>query len=250
MGKFNVEERLSVIVRLMLAMGIWPKENLSTMYIICGCATVFFLAAILLTTLIPALKFVDVQSSSFALSYSMSTVQAIVKCFVLFTKRKHFFDLLRTLHKPILSLHEDHLYIFLMKKMKMCRTFQYVYLCSCAGTGIMIIIGPLFNAKSEMPLPIPFPVDMKEQSLLVYILVWLFQSYVTMLLCMCLGCIDGLIFFFNSIASAQLRILREKITETTSSQSFESERTEGQNANYEINKLLKYCVIQHLAIER
>lgn len=180
----------------------------------------------------------------------MAAFQGIMKYFFLFLKRNIFSDLVRMLNEPILSLHDDRLYIFLREKMKIYSLFQNMYLYATIGTGMLIITCPLLNAKSARPVPIPLPIDMQKHSILVYVLVWMYETCSIMLICISHVCLDGLMFFFNNVASAELKILREKIMETTNFRVFDSASMQVRNSDDQINNLLKHCVIQHIAIER
>ncbi|KAF2899188.1 hypothetical protein ILUMI_06991 [Ignelater luminosus] len=153
------------------------------------------------------------------------------------------------LDKPIFSLHDDHLDIFLIEKMKTYRFFQYVFLYSAMGCAATMAACPVLSTTAVRPLPEPFPMDMEKHSFLIYIVVFLYQSYAVMLIGISLGCFDGLVLFFNSIASAQLRILREKIMEATNFESLDLENVQIQDLDTIVNNSLKDCVIQHVAIE-
>lgn len=250
MGKFKFEENINNLIRLMMVMGTWPIENPSVLYIIRGFTTTFLIASFTVTTTVQALKFVDIESTSFELCCVMASFNTAIKHFFLFTKRQHFFNLMKMLDKPSLSEHDDHLDVFLIKKIKMCRLFMHVLLYSAIGCGTLIIIIPILKMNSEKSVPIPFFMDMDQQSFLVYVSVWLFEGFAVMLTTMSIGCFDGVLFFFIAIAAAELRILREKVVEATNLQTLNSENMQTQNFDNAVNNLLKDCVKQHIAIER
>ncbi|KAF2881802.1 hypothetical protein ILUMI_24358 [Ignelater luminosus] len=250
MGKFKAEENLDGVIRLMMLMGTWPMDSSSILYTIRGYTTIFLIASFTVTTIAQALEFVDTEETSFALCCVMASFHTVIKYFFLYTKKAHVLNLIKILNKPILSIHDDHLDIFLIKKLKMCRFFQHLFLYSAVGTGVLIVIIPLLNMRPEKSLPVPFPMNMEQQSSLVHISVWLFQGVAVILTTTSIGCFDGLLFFFIAVAAAELRILREKIAKTINLQSLDSQNMQIQDFDNRINNLLKDCVKQHIAIER
>lgn len=63
---------------------------------------------------------------------------------------------------------------------------------------------------------------------------------------------DGLILFFLAIASTELKILREKMVEAADGFSLVdcSDVQVQQESDKTVNRLLKKCIIQQIAIER
>lgn len=251
MPRFDVEENLNIIISLLMLVGTWPKNSPSTLYRIRGFTTVFIIVAGILLTSGTVLKFADIQTVCFAICCLLVLINIIVKYFFIFIKRKHLFNLMKMLNAPVLSLHEDHLYKFLEKKAEMVRFFQNGFLVCGIGTGMLILLGPIFNTTSMRPIPMPFFVNVEEKGFLVYGLAWLYEISLVLLACVSICSFDGLIFFFIGIAGAELKILREKIIEAAKVVSLDSRNIQDEyQSDKKINRLLKKCVIQHIAIER
>ncbi|KAF2881291.1 hypothetical protein ILUMI_24891 [Ignelater luminosus] len=250
MAKLNVKENLKNVIGLMMVLGIWPRESPSTLYIIRGSTLIFLVVLFTATIIAQALKFVDVESTSFGLCVVMAALHCIVKSVVLYTKRKHIFNLMRMLDEPTLSVHDDHLFIYLTDKLKMCTLWRYVYFYCTVTTGVLINTLKMLNMKSPRSLPVPFPIDMEKQPFLVFVSVWLFEAITMILGCASIACFDALLFSFIAIAAAELRILREKIMEATDFQKFDSRTMQILDFDDIVNNRLKNCIKQHVAIER
>ncbi|KAF2899184.1 hypothetical protein ILUMI_06987 [Ignelater luminosus] len=251
MRKFNAEENLSLIIKLLTIVGTWPKNSATRMYQIRGFTTVVILISGIVLTTETVIKFADVHTVSFAMCCLLTLLNTIVKYFFIFIKKKHLLNLIEELNHPVLSLHDDHLYLFLEKKMKIIRFFQNGFLLSGLGTGILILISPVFSTTSKRPIPIPFFVEIEEREYMVYSLAWLFEICAIMLTCLSVCCFDGVTFFFVAIASTELEILSEKIMEAVNVFSVESKNEKVEyKFDKKVNDLLEKCVIQHIAIER
>lgn len=251
MQRFNAEENLSIIITLLTAVGTWPKRNPSTCYKIRGFATASVVTAGIALTAETAINFSDIPTVCFSICLLLVTINTMVKYVFIYIKRKDLLKLIDILNDPLLSLHQDRLYEFLKKKAEMARLLQNGFLSSGVGTGMLILMRPIFNTTSKRPLPLPFFVDVEERGFFMYGLAWFFEFWAVMLTCVNVCCFDGLIFFFIAMAGAELRILREKLTEAADVPSPDFENVlDKYKFGKQVNGLLKKCIIQHIAIER
>lgn len=136
MQSFNVEENLDLIIKPMSAMGVWPKTKPSTLYILRGSITMSFLIFLGVLIVTDILKFVDVKTTCLTFCFLLPVPNILVKYYCICIKKENFYNLMKMLNDPLLSLHEDRLYIFLKEKAQLVRLFQYGYYMS----GVICVI--------------------------------------------------------------------------------------------------------------
>ncbi|KAF2894897.1 hypothetical protein ILUMI_11275, partial [Ignelater luminosus] len=226
--------------------GTWPKRNPSVSYRLRGWLSIA--GTILLTSTCVAdiiVDFDDTGNVIYAMCISMAVFHCTVKHVILHANKEKMFQILKFLKDPIFTSHGP-LNIYIVKKMRFCSFVRRLLMLSTWGTASLIIISPLFDISSRM-LSAPFPVDMQEKPVYLYLLVWFMQVFGTSLTAWIIPAYDGLIVYLMGIAAAQLQILREKILH--SADDFR-ERNTFRDFDRLVNKKLRHCVIHHIAIER
>ncbi|KAB0805267.1 hypothetical protein PPYR_02237 [Photinus pyralis] len=234
---------------LMETAGFWPRREASIFYLIYGLSAygivVLFAVSLLLSTMVVK------DFKQLILGWSMFT--AMLNCSLKFTvfrvKMPAFLELLDFIRSPHFFYHREEFDHHLKRIIKIATVVVKLFFCSGMTTYTCLISAPLFS-KEERITPFPFPLDLKQYSVMVYILVYVFQSVALFAAAWISIGFDNLSTGMMGLCSAYFAILRQTIIFAT--EEFRNEKLDNINLyskhDKQIYRDLSDCSTHHLAV--
>lgn len=254
MPKSTNSDAFKIQKRLMTMTGFWPRRSPTIFYRVYGVTHYGMVTSFALSLLLSNAVVKDFSQ----LIQSWSMFVAILNCSMKFTifyfKMPGFLDLLDFLHSPHFTYYEEEFDPNLARIIRFARVLVKLFLCSGVTTVISILLAPCLNPARERQTPLPFPLDLKEQPLFIYIIVYAFQCFALFSAAWTSIGFDNLSTSMMGLSAGYSQILRKTIVKITAPKillrDYESIDILKSYGAFDgtVNKKLCKCVEHHLAI--
>ncbi|KAF5272419.1 hypothetical protein FQA39_LY07887 [Lamprigera yunnana] len=163
-----------------------------------------------------------------------------------------FLDLLDFLHSRHFSYYEEKYDHHIQKVIKFSVIVAKLFFCSGMTTVMSILSAPIITSQDHRTTPLPFPVNLQNRSIFIYLAVYVFQIVaLTSAAWTSIG-FDNLSTSMMGLCSAYFAILRETIEETTkdllSTKDDGNDLDKYRTLDGPIHKELSECAEHHLAV--